>query len=257
MSNLVVNQMGDFLDLLRFFNATNINDNPELRDGLFEKLYSTPSSFLVAYDYICNSNNYSGICLSDYLSDYILPYKLESSYEMKECWLKCYKQNVGQLVSIISNNIIKFISSGSIVDKKIYLKVRYLDSYDSIEYIASVIAMLDIVKIDCSFFDEFKLRLIEALVIHYCLNYAGYFEVHDDQVKIDTKRFNKALVIYAECKGVLEQTDEIPNLIDEIFLSEIKSLPKYWNGNERYLQKVKDLFDRKISKNAIKLGSGR
>ena len=186
-----VNSERDFLDTLRNLNKININQNPEARDNLFDSLI------------VCADNAPS------YLSG------LSDGYS--EAFEKEYEGNIAKeflLSSLYGNEIRRQLSDNLICDRESHLFIEARSSAHAVTYCGSIKGMKKLVERSPEHFGFFKESLLRGLIIRYCNDFAS---------GRNGERLNKLLAIYAEHLRNLEPTEDIPLVIDEAFVTELKS----------------------------------
>lgn len=256
MSNLVVNQNGDFLDLLRDLNGANINLEPQKRDDFFRCLY--PYKTIPHYQ-----NNYSDSLFVGFIMEKIENLINHSSDTN-------LKGKADKVFDEVENQVIDSFKFCSYVIRKFGKDNTYYIDNDpnflmsgffnefAIEWSANIeIIRYLIEKIDPSYFDKFKSEFIEALAFGLCTLYnndtfTGIRKKYEREEYLIL--INKVLAIYGEEKGFFKIGNVIPQIIDDEFLSQLEEINVLENLNtntayNKILEIINNLLERK------KLGS--
>ena len=204
----------EYLDTLRYLNKNNINENQELRDSLFNSLM------------ICDDNTPS------YLKGLSDAYYKEFEAE--------YKDNIAKdfiLSSIFSDEIKRQLTDHLIQDNEDCLLISGRGAAHALTYVGAVKGAHSLVKKSPEHFAHVKLSLLCGLIIRYCKDLGcGRNNV--------LPKLNKLIVIYAEHIRGIEPTEDIPMIIDEGFLNEIKE-NQYNVNSKNALDAVNHLVWRK------------
>lgn len=235
MDNITLNEDTDFLDILRYLNSDNFTENSNLTEALFQLLHG-PLDIAVRRGY--------------YFEEYCCGKIPDTSVWMYNKYMEEYNLSDTEVdlkrLAFFTNSclyVVQYIMDDSLKDNGKFLEIDYKfsNSCNSIIYFTNLLVVFNILKEEHKYFNKFKLRLLEALIISYCLKCKGENYIP----KIDIKRFNKLIVIYAECKGYLQHPDEFPLLIDSEFLIEIKENLTILDYNKS-LSIINKLLNRKL-----------
>lgn len=207
----------DFLDILRFLNKENVNQYPELRDNFFKSL-------------IVFSNN-----VPEYLEN------LSDSYFRgfeKEYMTSIVKDFM--LSNLFGNEIKNQLTDHLIQDR---VNCLYIDGRSAayvLTYVGSIKGMRNLIEISPDHFDFFKECLLRGLINRYCKDFARGIDKN-------TVRLNKLIAIYTEHIRHLEQSEEIPMIVDDEFLCELMDCRNHGGVNlEDSFYAVHHLINRKF-----------
>lgn len=206
----------ELLEILRYLNKDNINNEPKLRDELFKKLM------------ICDEN----------VSDYV-PTLSDAYYEE---FRKQYEGNVAinyLLSEIFCKEIERQLTYDTMEVDRNYIKIPAQSSAYVVTYVGSVKGMKKIIEQAPQHFDFFKERILMGLITRYC-------KEDVDLLTHVSGRLSKVVGIYAEHIRHLDIFKPIPTIIDQEFIDELKKLP-YIDSKECW-RAVHKLIDRALPK---------
>ena len=193
---MTIDKDRDFLDILRFLNKDNINDS-SIRDEFFKSL-------MVISD---DAPKYLSILSSAYSDGF------EKQYEGIN--IKNYL-----LSNVFCNEISNQLKDSLIEDKISHLYINKRSSAHAVTYVGSIKGMKKLIESSSEHFDYFKTSLLIGLITRYCRDLS-------DRKNINIERLNKLLVIYIEHIKKLDESKDIPMVIDDEFIKEILDYKKY------------------------------
>ena len=181
----------DFLDILRFLNRDNINDNPDVRDSFFKSL-------MIYYDDV-----------PEYLDSLSDAYYVEFD--------KRYVNNLARyylISSVLCKSIEAQLSDHLIEDKGNGLYISGESAANVVMYVGSIKGIKRLIEKDSVHFDFFKQKLLMGLIIRYAKDYVSGREK-------DITRLNKLVSIYVEHLKEIEVDEDI--ILDDDFLKKLKN----------------------------------
>ena len=181
----------DFLDILRFLNRDNINDNPDVRDSFFKSL-------MIYYDDV-----------PDYLDSLSDAYYVEFD--------KKYVNNLARyylIASVLSKSIESQLSDHLIEDRGNGLYISGKNAANVVMYVGSIKGIKKLIEKDSVHFDFFKQKLLMGLIIRYAKDYVSGREK-------DITRLNKLVSLYVEHVKELEIDEDM--ILDDDFLKKLKN----------------------------------
>ena len=213
---MIINKKRDFLDVLRFLNNKNVNQNPELRDNFFKSIM------------VCEEH------VPEYLEDFSNQYAKSVEKEFEE--------RTVSLAVLYGDQIRRNLTDNLIEDRGDCLYIDGRKAPSIIAYFGSVVGMKKLVEQQDNLFGILKTDLLSGLIKRYCNDFVS---------GKNAERLNKLLVIYAEQIKNLEPTADIPIIIDEEFANELKGKKKCGIlSSEDCLEAANNLIERKYpSKN--------
>ena len=186
-----VKKKKDFLDILRFLNRDNINDNPDVRDSFFKSL-------MIYYDDV-----------PDYLDSLSDAYYVEFD--------KKYVNNLARyylIASVLSKSIESQLSDHLIEDRGNGLYISGKNAANVVMYVGSIKGIKKLIEKDSVHFDFFKQKLLMGLIIRYAKDYVSGREK-------DITRLNKLVSLYVEHVKELEIDEDM--ILDDDFLKKLKN----------------------------------
>lgn len=186
-----VKKKKDFLDILRFLNRDNINDNPDVRDSFFKSL-------MIYYDDV-----------PDYLDSLSDAYYVEFD--------KKYVNNLARyylIASVLSKSIESQLSDHLIEDRGNGLYISGKNAANVVMYVGSIKGIKKLIEKDSVHFDFFKQKLLMGLIIRYAKDYVSGREK-------DITRLNKLVSLYVEHVKELEIDENM--ILDDDFLKKLKN----------------------------------
>lgn len=186
-----VKKKKDFLDILRFLNRDNINDNPDVRDSFFKSL-------MIYYDDV-----------PDYLDSLSDAYYVEFD--------KKYVNNLARyylIASVLSKSIESQLSNHLIEDRGNGLYISGKNAANVVMYVGSIKGIKKLIEKDSVHFDFFKQKLLMGLIIRYAKDYVSGREK-------DITRLNKLVSLYVEHVKELEIDENM--ILDDDFLKKLKN----------------------------------
>lgn len=186
-----VKKKKDFLDILRFLNRDNINDNPDVRDNFFKSL-------MIYYDDV-----------PDYLDSLSDAYYVEFD--------KKYVNNLARyylIASVLSKSIESQLSDHLIEDRGNGLYISGKNAANVVMYVGSIKGIKKLIEKDSVHFDFFKQKLLMGLIIRYAKDYVSGREK-------DITRLNKLVSLYVEHVKELEIDEDM--ILDDDFLKKLKN----------------------------------
>lgn len=186
-----VKKKKDFLDILRFLNRDNINDNPDVRDSFFKSL-------MIYYDDV-----------PDYLDSLSDAYYVEFD--------KKYVNNLTRyylIASVLSKSIESQLSNHLIEDRGSGLYISGENAANVVMYVGSIKGIKKLIEKDSVHFDFFKQKLLMGLIIRYAKDYVSGREK-------DITRLNKLVSLYVEHVKELEIDEDM--ILDDDFLKKLKN----------------------------------
>lgn len=186
-----VKKKKDFLDILRFLNRDNINDNPDVRDSFFKSL-------MIYYDDV-----------PDYLDSLSDAYYVEFD--------KKYVNNLARyylIASVLSKSIESQLSNHLIEDRGNGLYISGKNAANVVMYVGSIKGIKKLIEKDSVHFDFFKQKLLMGLIIRYAKDYVSGREK-------DITRLNKLVSLYVEHVKELEIDEDM--ILDDDFLKKLKN----------------------------------
>lgn len=186
-----VKKKKDFLDILRFLNRDNINDNPDVRDSFFKSL-------MIYYDDV-----------PDYLDSLSDAYYVEFD--------KKYVNNLARyylIASVLSKSIESQLSNHLIEDRGNGLYISGENAANVVMYVGSIKGIKRLIEKDSVHFDFFKQKLLMGLIIRYAKDYVSGREK-------DITRLNKLVSLYVEHVKELEIDEDM--ILDDDFLKKLKN----------------------------------
>lgn len=210
----------DFLDILRFLNSENINQDPDLRKRFFGSLMK------------CDENT-SELIVS-------LSHSYCTSFEKKFEDQYTPDISASALANFFLGKIRSYLPSQFIEDRTNCLFVVKGDLTNSIYYLGSIKGMKRLIEKIPSYFDTLKKALIESLMIKYCAHFI-------EQPSETPVRLIKLIGIYYEFIRNLEPSEQIPTILDEEFLKELSLCTRKGKLDSRKcLNSIENLINRKF-----------
>ena len=203
----------DFLEILRYLNKNNINNEQNLSDELFKKLM------------ICDVH--------------CKPYLAELSDSYHKGFRKEYENNQAInyiLTRIFCNEIERILATNTLEINKDCIRIPAQSSAYAVTYVGSIKGMKKIIDLEPYHFDTFKEKLLIGLITKYCKDI-----IRNEKNK---EELNKVIWLYAECIRKLEISKNIPTIIDQEFIDELKKL--FLVDNNHCWSIVHKLIDRKL-----------
>lgn len=190
----------EFLEILRYLNKDNINNEPKLRDEFFERLM------------VCDEN------VSDYVS------VLSDAYH--EGFRKQYIDSIAinyLLSEIFCNEIERQLSDNMMEVDKNSIRIPAKSSAYAVTYVGSVKGMKKIIELAPQHFDFFKQTLLMGLITRYCKDIT--------RSESNKEKLNEVVGIYVEHIKHLDTSKNIPVIIDQEFIDDLKKMT-YINSKE-------------------------
>lgn len=246
MTELGENNYRDFLDVLRELNSDNINDNPEKRDDFFKSLYGYAYYIYYREGHEYRENFEHSINLFEY--KYTNPNEFYNK-RILEIRLFLLTARFMDMINHLDTNC-----DNSNMHRPSHVAEMYAVAIETIRKFVT--------NNYPEYFSKFKEDFLGYLIYNYCYNYREFSDKDKFKERINIlgdgfdarkkeylTRLNKIIVIYAETIGYLTIEDEVPYLIDDLFINEIRNNRIYRNNFDALLEIINNLLTRKIKNN--------